>query len=411
MTRIAIPPPAEQLPLLLKGHVDLISLEELTAKLTKSHTTQTPLVVKAGFDPSAPDLHAGHTVLIRKMRHFQSFGHDVVFLIGDFTGMIGDPTGKKATRPQLTLEDVARNAETYKQQIFKLLDPQRTRIEFNAKWLSALGAEGLVRLAGKYTVARMLERNDFKQRYGKQEPISIHEFLYPLAQAYDSVALKADVELGGTDQLFNLALGRDIMKSYGLTPQCVLTTPLLEGLDGIEKMSKSLNNYIAVEEAPAQQFGKVMSISDTMMWKYYELLTDLPPAEIAALKKSSESGESNPRDAKVRLGELIAAGFHGEAAGKAAREEFEKVFSRKELPTDIEEKTLALPPEGVPLQKFLVLAGLAPSGNEARRIIQQGGVEIDGARADDPAAVIKLAHGVALLFKVGKRKYLKISAQ
>lgn len=408
MTQPSIPPVAEQLPLLLKGHVDLLTQPEFAAKLEKSHKTQTPLVVKAGFDPTAPDLHAGHTVLIRKMRQFQLLGHEVVFLIGDFTGMIGDPSGKKATRPQLTRDEVVANAETYKRQVFKLLDPERTRIEFNSKWLGELGAEGLVRLAGKYTLARMLERNDFKQRWEKNEPISIHEFLYPLAQAYDSVALKADVELGGTDQLFNLGLGREIMKAYGLEPQCVLTTALLEGLDGVEKMSKSLGNYIGVEEAPNQQFGKVMSIGDALMWKYYELLTDLPPAEIAALKADCESGRTNPRDAKVRLGELVAASFHGEAAGRAAREEFEKVFSRKELPTEIEEKVIAIPPEGMPLQKLLVAAGLAASGNEARRLIQQGGLEIEGEKASDPALVITLKTGEGKLFKAGKKRYLKL---
>ncbi len=407
MTRI--PPAAEQLPPLLKGHVDLITLPELTVKLEKAHAAQRPLVVKAGFDPTAPDLHAGHTVLIRKMRQFQALGHEVVFVIGDFTGMIGDPSGKKATRPQLTREEVDANAETYKRQVFKLLDPERTRVEFNSRWLSALGAEGLVRLSGKYTLARMLERNDFKLRWEKNEPISIHEFLYPLAQAYDSVALKADVELGGTDQLFNLALGREIMKAYGLTPQCVLTTPLIEGLDGVEKMSKSLNNTIGVEEDPRQQFGKVMSISDALMWKYYESLTDLPPDEILKMRALCTAQAMNPRDAKVRLGELIVAGFHGEAAGRAAREEFEKVFSRRESPSEIEERALPFPAGGIALQKLLVLAGLAASGNEARRLIRQGGIEIEGEKATDPALMVKLAAGETKLIRAGKKKFLKLA--
>jgi tyrosyl-tRNA synthetase len=410
VSRTTIPPAGEQLPLLLKGHVDLISTAELTAKLEASHKSQKPLVIKAGFDPSAPDLHVGHTVLIRKMRHFQTLGHEVVFVIGDFTGMIGDPTGKKATRPQLTREDVEKNAETYKTQIYKLLDKDLTRVVFNSSWLSPLGAEGMVKLAGKYTLGRMLERNDFKKRYQAQEPISLHEFLYPLAQAYDSVALKADVELGGTDQLFNLALGREIMKSYGLAPQCVLTTPLLEGLDGVEKMSKSLGNYIAIEEPPNEQFGKVMSISDLLLWKYYELLTDLPPAEIAKLKSDCESGAMNPRDAKVKLGELIVAGFHGDAAGRGAVEHFEKVFSKKETPDIIEEYRLPAGTGELTLQKLLVQTGLAPSGNEARRLITNGGVEMDGEKASDPGLILKFTAGKSILLKVGKRKFLKIVA-
>src|SRR5712692_3852420 len=343
----------EQLDFLGKGTVDFIERNDLKAKLARGK----PLTVKVGFDPTAPDIHLGHTVVIRKMKHFQQLGHRVIFLIGDFTGMIGDPTGKKATRPALTNEEILQNAETYKQQIFKILDPVKTEVRFNSEWLGALGSEGMIRLAGKYTLARVLEREDFRKRFEAHQPISIHELLYPLSQGYDSVALKADVELGGTDQLFNLLVGRNLMREYGLEPQVVLTTPLLEGLDGVEKMSKSLNNYIGITEEPQSIFGKVMSISDELMWKYYLLCTDLTPAEIDRWK-------DRPMEAKRNLARLIISDFHGSKAAQAADEEFRRVFSDRQTPSEIEEKTLPASKEPQFLSKVIVAAGLAPTNKE-----------------------------------------------
>src|SRR5437867_12894785 len=327
-TRFA--PPQEQLEYLRKGAVDIIRPEDLLAKLARSQKAGSPLTVKVGFDPSAPDLHLGHTVVLRKMKHFQDLGHRVVFVIGDFTGMIGDPTGQSKTRPVLTKEQVKKNAETYKKQVFKILHPKKTVIEFNSRWLGKLGAAGFIQLASKYTVARILERDDFAKRYKGGMPIGLHEFLYPLAQAYDSVALKADVEMGGTDQTFNLLVGRDVMREYGLEPQVVLTMPLLEGLDGVEKMSKSLGNYVGINESPREIYGKVMSISDTLMWRYWELCTDATLAEIADMRQRMSAGELHPKQAKSDLPRLILADYPGEKAAREAASEFEKIFARRE---------------------------------------------------------------------------------
>ncbi|HEX6851701.1 MAG TPA: tyrosine--tRNA ligase, partial [Candidatus Polarisedimenticolaceae bacterium] len=367
-------PASHQFDLLTRGIVDLTTADELKRKLARG----TPLTVKVGFDPTAPDIHLGHTVLLRKMRQFQDLGHRVIFLIGDFTGLIGDPTGRSKTRPPLTREQIAENAETYKRQCFKVLDPERTEIRFNSEWLGALGSEGFVRLAAKYNVARMLERKDFKERYQKGVTISIHEFLYPLAQAYDSVALKADVELGGTDQLFNLNVGRDLMPEYGLEPQVVMTLPLLEGLDGVEKMSKSLGNYVGVEEDPNQIFGKILSITDELMWKYYLLCTSLSTDGIEQMKALVKDKTLHPKKAKEGLAMRIITDFHGEAAAKAAREEFERIFKAKEAPSEMPEFRVAA--GEVFLPKLLVDCGLAKSNSDAGRTIAQGGVSIDDAR-------------------------------
>lgn len=401
-------PLEEQLDFLAKGAVDLIEKKDLAAKLARARREGKPLTVKVGFDPTAPDLHLGHTVVIRKMRHFQMLGHRVVFLIGDFTGMIGDPTGKKATRPALSREEIQANAETYRRQIFKILDPERTEVRFNAEWLGALGAEGMVRLAAQYTLARILERDDFRKRFDAHQPIAIHELLYPLAQGYDSVALRADVEMGGTDQLFNLLVGRDLMREYRLDPQVVLTVPLLEGLDGVEKMSKSLGNYIGIDEAPGEIFGKVMSISDDLMWKYYTLCTDLTPAEVGAKKTSVESGSLHPMEAKRELARSIVADFHSAEAAAEAEAEFRKIFSAREMPSDLEEKTLEASSEPQLVVKVLVAAGLAPSGSEAKRLVTQGGVQIDDEKVTDLAHPLPAEPGSAYLFKVGKRKFLRV---
>lgn len=393
---------------LAKGAVDLVDEATLRRKLVRAEKTGKPLVVKAGFDPSAPDLHLGHTVVIRKMKHFQDLGHTVVFVIGDFTGMIGDPTGKKVTRPQLSRDEVLQNAETYKKQVFKILDPDKTQIRFNSDWLSGLGAEGFIRLAGRYTVARMLERDDFKKRFHSQQPIHIHEFLYPLAQAYDSVALQADVELGGTDQLFNLLVGRDIMPGYGIEEQVVLTLPLLEGTDGTEKMSKSLGNYIGINEEPHQIYGKVMSVSDTLMWRYYLLCTDLVPSEVENLKKRVESGQLHPMDAKKSLAKTVVGYYHGQEAAREAEAHFTAVFSRKENPDDMAEVRISSAAPAVPLYKLLVDLSLAASGNEARRLIQQGAVSLDGEKLSDAASPFVPAAGRTLILRVGKLKRLRL---
>jgi tyrosyl-tRNA synthetase len=375
----------EQLAYLSKGCVDIVRPAELREKLQRSAATGTPLVVKVGFDPTAPDLHLGHTVLIRKMKHFQDLGHTVVYVVGSFTALIGDPTGRSKTRPPLTMEEIAANAETYKTQIFKILDPAKTVTRFNSEWLEPLGSFGWIRLAAKYNVAQMLERRDFRTRYEEGKPIAVHEFLYPLAQAYDSVHLKADVELGGTDQLFNLNVGRDLMPAYGLEPQVVMTTPLLEGLDGVEKMSKSLGNYVGVTEAPAEMFGKLMSISDELMWKYYTLLTDLSPDQVLQLRGRVSSGEVHPKHAKVELAKRIVSDFHGVPAADAAAEEFERRFAKGE----IDEATLpvvvvSLPAEGwKSIARVIVDAGLAASSSEATRKVQQGGVKINRERVSD----------------------------
>lgn len=377
----------EQLAYLSTGCVDVVRAGELRAKLERSQKTGTPLVVKVGFDPTAPDLHLGHTVLIRKMKHFQDLGHTVVYVVGSFTALIGDPTGRSKTRPPLTMEEIAQNAETYKTQIFKILDPRKTVTKFNSEWLEALGSYGWVKLAAKYNVAQMLERRDFKQRYEAGKPIAVHEFLYPLAQAYDSVHLRADVELGGTDQLFNLNVGRDLMPAFELEPQVVMTTPLLEGLDGVEKMSKSLGNYVGVTEAPSEMFGKLMSISDELMWRYYALLTDLSGADVLQLRHRVSAGELHPKQAKVDLARRVVGDFHGaEQAGHAA-DEFDRRFSKRELPTEAAEVELSDEEWGASLERRLVRCGLATSMSDARRKVQQGGVRINGEKASmgDPA--------------------------
>ena len=401
-------PVKEQMELLLKGCVDVVRPEDLEARLVAAAKERRPLTVKVGFDPSAPDLHLGHTVVIRKMRHFQQLGHRVVFLIGDFTGLIGDPTGKKSTRPQLTREEVAANAETYKRQIFKLLDPEATVIDFNARWLGALTSEEWIRLTAKVTLAQMLERDDFAKRLAAGEPISLHELLYPVSQAYDSVALKADVELGGTDQLFNLLVGRDLMGKLGLPPQIVMTLPLLEGLDGVEKMSKSLGNYVAVEDPPEDMFGKLMSVSDALMWRYWTLCTDRTPDGIEAIKRAVASGARHPMDVKFELARQVTSDFHGAAAAEAAEAHFRRVHQRREVPDEVAEVALASVPGGLHLVKALVTAELAPTNAEARRLVQQGGVRVDGETVRDPFATLPAAPGASCLVQVGKRRFVRI---
>jgi len=406
--RTKFAPVEEQMELLCRGAVDLVTRDELTAKLQRSRKTGKPLTVKVGFDPTAPDIHLGHTVLLRKMRHFQDLGHRVIFLIGDFTGLIGDPSGRSKTRPALSTEEIARNAETYKRQCFKVLDPGKTEIRFNSEWLGRLGSEGFIRLAARYNVARMLERNDFKKRFHNGESISVHEFLYPLAQAYDSVALEADVELGGTDQLFNLNVGRDIMPSYGLEPQVVLTTPLLEGLEGKEKMSKSLGNYVGVEEDPRQIYGKLMSITDDLMWRYYELCTDVSLATIAEMKRMVEEGQLHPKKAKEGLAMRVIDDFHGEAAAGAAREEFERVFRDKGQPDEIPEHRVPAGEGVVFLPRLLAELGLASSNSEAGRLLSQGGVSVDGEKLDPAAKELRVRAGDTKLIKVGKRRFARV---
>jgi tyrosyl-tRNA synthetase len=398
----------EQLEYLTKGCVDVIPADELEKKLVRAEESGRPLSVKVGFDPSAPDLHLGHTVVIRKMRHFQQMGHTVVFLIGDFTGLIGDPTGKKATRPQLTREEIDANAATYRRQIFRLLDPETTVIDFNARWLGELSSEDWVRLAATVTVAQMLERDDFKTRYESQQPIALHEFLYPLAQAYDSVALSTDVELGGTDQLFNLLMGRHVMRERGMEPQVVMTLPLLEGLDGVEKMSKSLGNYVAVEDPPNEMFGKLMSVSDELMWKYWLLLTDRGTDEIETMRSQVESGQRHPMDVKKQLARTIVAEFHSAEASQGAQAEFEKVFSSRNLPSEIPEVTVAADGPALLLSKVLASAGLAASNSEARRLISQGAVKVDGEQVRDPKAELDTRGGEPILIQVGKRRIANV---
>ena len=397
----------EQLAYLKKGTIDFIREEDLKAKLERSAKTGKPLRVKLGLDPTAPDIHVGHTVVIRKLKAFQDFGHTVIFLIGDFTGMIGDPSGKNATRPPLSREEVAANAETYKAQMFKLLDPEKTELRFNGEWMDKFTAADFVRLCAKTTVKQILERDDFTKRMDEEKPISLHELLYPLVQGYDSVALHSDVELGGTDQKFNLLMGRSLQREFDQEPQVVITTPLLEGLDGVQKMSKSLGNYIGIEEPPSEMFGKVMSISDVLLWRYYELLTDLAADEIAAARSRCESGEENPRNAKVRLAKLIIKDFHSEGDADAAEEEFTRRFVQKEVPDEIEEKSVTAGTHRLP--DLLAETGLAGSKGEAKRLIEQGGVRINGEKVTNSAADINVSTD-ALLIQVGKRKFLKVRA-
>ncbi len=396
----------KSLELIRRGSDEILLEEELRKKLARGE----PLRVKAGFDPTAPDLHLGHTVLINKLRQFQELGHEIYFLIGDFTGMIGDPTGKSKTRPTLTREDVQRNAETYKEQVFKILDPDRTQVVFNSEWMNELGAAGMVQLASRQTVARMLERDDFSKRYKSGEPIAIHEFLYPLIQGWDSVALRADVELGGTDQKFNLLMGRQLQEQEGMEPQVVLTMPILEGLDGVQKMSKSLGNYIGVSEPPDEMFGKIMSISDDLMWRYFELLSFRTLAEIEAFRQEVAEGR-NPRDIKFLLGEELVARFHDQAAAQRARENFIARFQRGNVPDEMPEFTFAPEPpaEGIPIGRVLKAAGLVSSTSEAFRMIKQGAVRVDGERVSDRA--LELGPGGPYICQVGKRKFARVTIE
>jgi tyrosyl-tRNA synthetase len=396
----------EQLAYLRKGTTEIIREDELRSKLEKSAKTGKPLRVKLGADPTAPDIHLGHTVVIRKLRAFQELGHTAIFLIGDFTGLIGDPSGKSVTRPQLTHEEIDTNADTYKRQIFKLLDPKKTEIRFNSEWMGKLGADGFVRLASHVTVRQILERDDFRKRLTEERPVALHELLYPLTQAYDSVALEADVELGGTDQKFNLLLGRNLQREYGQEAQVAVITPLLEGTDGVQKMSKSLGNYIGIDEPPSEIFGKVMSISDDLMWRYYELLTDLTVEQIVALRRKAENGERNPRDLKAELAKSIIADFHSKEDATRAEEEFNRIFRGKQAPDEVEEISLE---SGLwKLPRLLVDSGLAPSVAEARRLIEQGGVSLDGNKYLRHDGEISVSTEQALLIQVGKRKFLRV---
>jgi tyrosyl-tRNA synthetase len=388
--------------LIARGTDEITKLEELEERLKRGR----PLRVKVGFDPSAPDLHLGHTVIINKMRQFQDLGHTVIFLIGDFTGMIGDPTGKSATRKALTPEQVQENAETYARQVYKILDEEKTEVRFNSEWLNPLGSAGMIRLAAKYTVARMLERDDFETRYRNNQPIAIHEFLYPLAQGYDSVELRCDVEMGGTDQKFNLHVGRHLQQHYGQPPQVIIMLPLLEGLDGVQKMSKSLDNYVGITEPPAEMFGKLMSITDELMWRYYDLLSFRSNKEIRALK-ADVAGGRNPRDIKFLLCEELIERFHSRADAVAAREEFIARFRQGEMPEDIPEKTLETGGDGIGIAAALSQCGLTSSNSEAFRLIQQGGVRIDGEKVEDRG--LHLQPGFSGVLQVGKRKFCKAS--
>ena len=390
----------QALALIARGTEEIIKIEDLQKKLESGK----PLQIKVGFDPTAPDLHIGHTVVINKMRQFQDLGHEVTFLIGDFTGLIGDPTGKSATRKPLTPEQVKENAETYAIQVFKVLDREKTKIRFNSEWINKLGSDGMIRLAAKYTVARMLERDDFENRYRSGQPIGLHELLYPLAQGYDSVVLKTDVEMGGTDQKFNLLVGRHLQQHYGQQPQVIITLPLLEGLDGVQKMSKSLNNYVGITEAPDEMFGKLMSISDEMMWRYFDLLSFRSNEELAGFKQQVADG-ANPRDIKFLLCEEIVERFHDRAAADAARETFIARFRGGAMPDDIPEKTLDTDGEGAGIATALTQCGLTSSNSEAFRMVKQGGVRIDGEKVSDRS--LKLEAGFEGILQVGKRKFCK----
>ena len=398
----------EQMEYLVKGAAEVINMEELRDKLETSANNRKALTVKVGFDPTAPDLHLGHTVLLRKMRHFQELGHRVVFLIGDFTGLIGDPSGRNKTRPPMTREEVVQNAETYKNQVFKILDPESTVIDFNSRWLGDLTSEDFVKLCAKYTVARILERDDFTKRMNDQQPISIHELLYPLAQAYDSVFLKADFELGGTDQKFNLLVGRDIQREYGLPPQVLLMTPILEGLDGVEKMSKSLGNYVGINEPPQEIYGKIMSISDELMWRYYDLLTDLHPAAITDLKRQVEDGTAHPMKVKGDLASRVVADFHSPQAAKEAEQHFSRIFRQRENPEEMPAFRINSYGKDVQVTNIIVQVQFASSKSEARRLVKQGGVAIDGEKITDPMHSIPPDQVSTFVLKVGKRKFAKI---
>lgn len=396
----------EQFEYLKKGCVEIIQESELKAKLKRSIEKNKPLKVKTGFDPTAPDIHIGHTVLIRKIKHFQDLGHEVIFLIGDFTGLIGDPSGRSATRPPMTREQINKNAETYKKQIFKILDPEKTVIDFNSRWLSKLSSLDVLNLMAKYTVARILERDDFSNRLKKGHPISIHELLYPLMQAYDSVALKADVELGGTDQKFNLLVGREIQREFQQEPQIVLTMPLLEGLDGKEKMSKSLNNYVGITEPPSEIFGKIMSISDPLMFRYFELLTDIPLSKIDAWRMKAQEKKVNPKDLKAELAKTIVTDFWGTKEAQNAAQEFEKVFKHREIPSEMKEIEIRDPKS--PLIDLLISKKIFPSRGEAKRMIRQGGVYLEGRRIDAINFKLDFKNKTEFILKIGKRKFFKL---
>jgi tyrosyl-tRNA synthetase len=410
------PPVEEQLAYIKKGAAEIVKESELRAKLERSLKTGKPIRVKAGFDPTAPDLHLGHTVLLRKLKHFQDLGHTVIFLIGDFTGMIGDPTGRSATRPPLTREQIEQNAETYKTQVFKILNADKTVVDFNSRWFSKFSAEDFIRLCAKYTVSQMLEREDFHKRFREEKPIAVHELLYPLAQGYDSVALEADVELGGTDQKFNLLVGRELQRSYGQESQVVLTTPILEGLDGVNKMSKSLGNAIGIHEPPLEMYGKIMSISDDMMWRYYELLTDVSTGQIAQMKADAASGTAHPMSLKKELARSIVADFHAPEAATKAGEDWAKQFQKDEVPQEIE--TVSVPfaefanreGDGVRLAKILVKIGFAASTSEADRKIKEGAVHVDGEKVITP--VVKASAGATLTVRLGRKiKRVRLAAE
>ena len=403
-TSTPFPTADEQMTLYRRGSVDLVEGKQLTEKIERSRKTGKPLTIKAGFDPTSPDLHLGHTVLLRKMRHFQQMGHRVVFLMGDFTAMIGDPTGKKVTRPQLTREEVLENAQTYQDQVFRILDEEKTVVQFNSEWLSALGAEGMIRLAGSYTLARMMEREDFRTRFEQHQPISIHELLYPLAQGYDSVAMEADVELGGHDQIFNLLIGRDLMKERGMEPQCVLTVPLLVGTDGADKMSKSLGNAIGIDDSARDMYGKSMSIPDDLMWDWLVLLTDIKDAEITSLKAQVESGEVHPKETKQRLARSIVRDYHGDEAAQGAEQEFQTIFAKGGRPDDVPSHEAAA---DTPLLDVLVAVEFAQSKSAGRRLMQQGAVSLDGEKITDVHHRL-VAREETYDLKAGKRKFLDL---
>jgi tyrosyl-tRNA synthetase len=407
MTTTTFKPVAEQLAYLKKGSAEIIREAELQTKLEKSATTGKPLRVKLGVDPTAPDIHLGHTVVIRKLKHFQEMGHTAVFLIGDFTAMVGDPTGQSETRPPLTREQVNANAETYLEQVFKILDRDKTEIRYNSEWLDKLSSYDIVRLCAKYRVARMLEREDFHMRLTNQQPISMHELLYPLLVAYDSVVLESDVELGATEQKFNLLMGREIQREYGQESQVAFTMPILVGLDGSRKMSKSLANYVGITETPDQMFGKMMSIPDELMWSYYELVTDRTPEEIAKLKSDVSNGNMHPMDVKMLLAQEVVSGFHAEAATRKASEMFQRVFRDRQAPEEAPIKNVAA---GTPqmIKALLMTLGLAPSVSEAERLVKQGAVEIDGQRIEDSRKVVDLSKGRDFLLRAGKKKFVRV---
>lgn len=399
----------DQLEILKKGTVDFIREDDLAQKLRISREKGSPLRIKLGADPTAPDIHLGHTVVIRKLKAFQDLGHTAVFLIGSFTGMIGDPSGRSATRPPLTLKEILANAETYKSQIFKLLDPERTEIRFNTEWFDGFAAADFIRLASHTTVRQILERDDFEKRMSEEKPIALHELLYPLVQGYDSVALEADVELGGTDQKFNLLVGRSLQREYGQQPQVVITTPLLEGTDGVEKMSKSLGNYIGIEEAPDEMFGKIMSISDDLMWRYYELLTDISPEELRSRISACGRGEVNPRDAKMDLAKMIISDFHSGKAAKKAQSQFISRFSRGNLPEEIEESGVKA--GTYRLADLLVSTGLASSKGEVKRLVKQDGIQIEGEKPSAAGMELRIRSGESIVVQIGKRKFLRLSGE